>query len=404
MKEFDLDKNKKYLLACSFGPDSMALFHFLIESNYNFECAIVNYHLRKESDSEVKGLISYASIFNIKVHVKDTNRSLEYLSEATCREIRYLFFASLFKEYNFDALLVAHQEDDHIETYLIQKHRHNCPLYYGISPVTRIKGMEVIRPLLSFSKEELKDICVSNNVPFAIDNSNFNISILRNKYRHEVVEKLNIKEREELINQIKKENEELDQILSSLDYCKIHDVNYLLSLDEVSFQYALNKLCKYIDESQYLSKQNVGEIRKALISKKPNIFFNIKGHLFFVKEYDSIDIVDNDNFMVGYSYCLDKPCKLDTPYFYLDFSKSSEGRNVTSSDYPILIRNVKLTDSINIKGYNVPVRRLFIDWKIPLRARYRWPVIINSRGKVLYIPRYQKDFKPDENTNFYVKL
>ena len=57
MIEIDLDKSKKYLLACSSGPDSMALFYLLVKNGYDFACAIVNYHIRKESDEEVASLV-----------------------------------------------------------------------------------------------------------------------------------------------------------------------------------------------------------------------------------------------------------------------------------------------------------------------------------------------------------
>ena len=76
MHELNLDKNSKYLLACSYGPDSMALFHLLVSQGYNFDCAIVNYHIRKESNSEVEGLLNYASNYKVKVHVKDCGYSL----------------------------------------------------------------------------------------------------------------------------------------------------------------------------------------------------------------------------------------------------------------------------------------------------------------------------------------
>ena len=51
-----LDKNQKYLLACSHGPDSMALFYMLKEEGYNFAVAHVNYHLREESNLEQQQL------------------------------------------------------------------------------------------------------------------------------------------------------------------------------------------------------------------------------------------------------------------------------------------------------------------------------------------------------------
>ena len=48
----NLEKNKHYLLACSFGPDSMALFDMLLKEGYKFSVAHVNYHLRKEANEE----------------------------------------------------------------------------------------------------------------------------------------------------------------------------------------------------------------------------------------------------------------------------------------------------------------------------------------------------------------
>ena len=92
MNELNLDKNSKYLLACSFGPDSMALFYMLVTQGYHFDCAIVNYHLREESDSEVKDLEEYAAQHGVKVYVYEYEGKLERNIESRCREIRYSFF------------------------------------------------------------------------------------------------------------------------------------------------------------------------------------------------------------------------------------------------------------------------------------------------------------------------
>ena len=51
----NIDKKKKYLLACSDGPDSMALFKMLLLEGYQFSVAHVNYHLRQESDLAYDG-------------------------------------------------------------------------------------------------------------------------------------------------------------------------------------------------------------------------------------------------------------------------------------------------------------------------------------------------------------
>ena len=203
--------------------------------------------------------------------------------------------------------------------------------------------------------------------------------------------------------EIDEKNNELQHVLKSIDYGQIHSAKYLLSIDDLSLKYALNHLVREVRENQYLSKENVGEILKALKSSKPNIFFKIKHSLFFVKEYDFVDIVPEELPLIEYSYILDKPGLLDTPYFYLDFTKDSSNRNVQSFDYPIQIRNTKIDDYVLINGYKVLVRRLFIDWKMPLRLRRRWPIILNVNGDSLYVPRYQKNFIPSKDCNFYVK-
>ena len=62
-----------------------------------------------------------------------------------------------------------------------------------------------------------------------------------------------------------------------------------------------------------------------------------------------------------------------------------------------------MNDEYLINGYKVKANRLFIDWKMPLSLRKRWPVIKDKNGNIIYIPRYQKDFKKNESLNFYVK-
>ena len=74
----NLDKNKKYLLACSYGPDSMALFSMLLKEGYQFEVAHVNYHFRIESDDEEKNLREYCDKNNIKIHVLDNKEKVNY--------------------------------------------------------------------------------------------------------------------------------------------------------------------------------------------------------------------------------------------------------------------------------------------------------------------------------------
>ena len=86
----NLDKNKKYLLACSYGPDSMALFDMLLKEEIDFSAALVNYHLRPESNNEMEGFIHYCQSHNVSYHVKDLVHGIGDMNvESECRRIRY---------------------------------------------------------------------------------------------------------------------------------------------------------------------------------------------------------------------------------------------------------------------------------------------------------------------------
>ena len=131
------------------------------------------------------------------------------------------------------------------------------------------------------------------------------------------------------------------------------------------------------------------------------ISWEISG-LKLVKSYDSFQFIF-DKEVPDYSYVLEAPGKLDNEYFFLDFSGDTSNRHITLDDYPLTIRNAKPEDEYLISDYTKQLRRLFIDWKMPVTLRKRWPVIVNKEGKIVYVPRYQKDFVIEKDCNFYVK-
>ena len=397
----NLDKNQKYLLACSHGPDSMALFFMLKEEGYKFAVAHVNYHLREESDEEQKELEDYCAKNNIELYVKEVNESLgENNLEEQCRIIRYTFFKELVNKYHFYAVLIAHNQDDVIETYLMQKTRQNLVEFFGIKENPIIFDTKIIRPVLGFTKQELLMFCDINKVEYSIDKTNLQDVFLRNKIRHQVVEKMSKEERNKILEEMALENEKLAKIQEKISQIKTKTIEEYNRLSDDEFLYAIVKLGRTLKPNFVMSRAQGLEIRKIFKSDKANISVDISG-LKLVKSYDSFDLIKDDK--QDFSYEIKEPTMLDTEYFYLDFTGDTSNRNVASNDYPLTIRNAKPEDTYLISGYAKQLRRLFIDWKVPLPLRKRWPVIVNKDGIIIYVPRYQKNFKKEDDCNFYVK-
>ena len=398
----NLNKNQKYLLACSHGPDSMALFYMLKEEGYNFAVAHVNYHLREESNLEQEQLEAYCNKTGIQLFVKDVD---EYLGnnnlEEKCRVIRYSFFKELVDKNGFDAVLIAHNQDDLIETYLMQKRRQNLVQFFGIKEKPIIFDVKIIRPLLSYSKQELLMFCDLNKVEYSIDKTNLEDVFLRNKIRHQIVEKMGKDDRQKILKEIDEENAKLALIIEKISQIKSDKCEEYNRLTDEEFLYALVNKGRELKPNFTMSRNQGLEIRKIFKSDKANVSVNVDD-LTLVKSYDSFQFV-KQNEEINFSYKIDSPCVLDTEYFYLDFTGDTSNRNVSKEDYPLTIRNARPYDVYLIKGYEKQLRRLFIDWKVPVPLRKRWPVIIDKNGTVIYVPRYQKDFKKENNCNFYVK-
>ena len=398
----NLPKQGHYLLACSYGPDSMALFQLLLNEGYSFDIAHVNYNIREDSKKETENLLEFSKRNNIKCFVYEVEETIDKNVEEKCREIRYEFFHEIYCKGNYKALLVAHHQDDLIETYLLQKQRNILPRHYGLVESSDLYGMHVIRPLLNRKKSDLLEFCKENNVPYALDYTNFLDIYARNKIRHEVVEKMNDEDRKNIIKEIEEKNQWLNQKNKEIDELPVLTNKELLKLDETLFRMYLTNMAREIENDFEVSKKLSGQIRKVLTADKPNIISPVSSSMVFVKEYEYCCFDLNEE-SLEYVYSLEEPGILNNEYFYLNFTGDTSNRHITLDDYPLTIRNANKDDVYTILNYPVKVRRLFIDWKMPISLRKRWPIILNKDNKVIYIPRYQKDFIPDEKCNFYVK-
>ncbi len=382
----------------------MALLDILYTHHYSFAVAHVNYHLREESNYEMTSLKQYCLKRNIPFYCyEDTIGFDKGNTEAICRDVRFNFFKYLLDTYHFDSVLLAHHLDDLLETYLLQKMRNNLVIYYGLQEETYIKEIKIIRPLLTYEKKDLIEYCRVNKIPFSIDKTNLENNYLRNQIRHQIIEKMDRKEKELLLQEINDRNKELELMFLKINSLDLHVVNTILSLDETSYLYALNKSVKESGFNRSISKKLGLELKKIMLSKKSNVSFKIDESFYFIKEYGRFYFLNSID-EKPYSFTLTEPTFLDNEYFYLDFKGDTLNRNVSQDDYPITIRTGRNSDKIKINDYSVTLRRLYIDWKMPLMLRKRWPVIEDKYGQIIYVPKYSKDFKISDNLNFYVKV
>lgn len=188
--DFSFLKNKKLLIACSGGLDSVVLTKLISRIHNEYALAHCNFSLRgKESDTDemfVIGLAKqlevpvFAETFDTAKYAKQNGLSIQLAA----RELRYSWFYKIATDFKYDFILTAHQLDDDLETFLINLTRGTG--LKGLNGIPAI-NQKVIRPLLNFSREELHQWAIAENISWREDSTNKNTDYLRNKIRLEVL-------------------------------------------------------------------------------------------------------------------------------------------------------------------------------------------------------------------------
>ena len=181
--DLSLLKEKKNLLAFSSGVDSSALFFLLLENHIPFDIALVNYGTRDNSDKEEAHAIALAEKYTLTCHTTQAPTFTSHF-EKNARDFRYHFFKELIEKYSYDNLLTAHQLNDQLEWLLMRLTKGaGISELLGLEPVSKRKNYMLIRPLLTYSKEELLRYLQKNNYPYFIDESNSDGKYERNRFR-----------------------------------------------------------------------------------------------------------------------------------------------------------------------------------------------------------------------------
>ena len=210
------------LIGLSGGPDSMALFHGLlnIRQTRSFPLAVahVNHKWRESSDREAMALKKYVEERGVSFFLKtlDPSRASGNL-EDYCRRERQIFFTELQQQHGYQAVLLAHHADDQGET-VLKRVLEGAGLsrLNGLQPVRQLGALTCWRPLLELRKKELLDWLEARAIPYIKDPSNDDCQFLRNRMRQELLPALSEvfgKNIEEALGRIGSEASELSEYL-----------------------------------------------------------------------------------------------------------------------------------------------------------------------------------------------
>lgn len=175
----------KVLLAVSGGLDSMVLLELFNKNKLHFEVAHCNFQLRgKEALADQLLVKNYCQENQLIFHTKNFNIDTNESIQLKARNLRYEWFQEIKQKQELNFIATAHHASDQLETILM-----NLTKGTGVNGLKGIleKNKDIIRPLLKFTKEELKDYAKLHKVAYREDASNASDKYLRNNFRHHVI-------------------------------------------------------------------------------------------------------------------------------------------------------------------------------------------------------------------------
>ena len=190
-------KDQRLAVAVSGGVDSVCLLYWLAGAGMNITALHVNHGLRDAADTETKYVADLCQKLNIPCQIFYwTGEKPSSGLEAAARDARYKFMTDWCVENNINALLVAHQADDQIETFLMNLSRGSgVNGLSAIQPESYRDGVKIVRPLLGVFRSELIKYCDDNGIKYFCDEMNDDENYTRvkiRKNRHLLSEKLGI--------------------------------------------------------------------------------------------------------------------------------------------------------------------------------------------------------------------
>ena len=410
-----IEDSDTIVIGNSGGPDSMFLLSALLElkKKYNLKivCAHVNHNVRKESDSELVFLMNYCLDHDILFESMKIEKYGDDNFHNQARNIRYNFFEDIVKKYDAKYLMTAHHGDDLIETILMRIVRGSTLKgYSGFEKVIDNGFYKTVRPLIFLTKDYIKEYDDKHNIPYVIDGSNFKDKYTRNRYRMNILPFL--KEEDKSVHEkFLKFSEtllEYDRFINKEIKKAIKDVYSNNTINLIKFReldlLIQRKIITYIMEEIYkedlmiINDKHVNLIMDLLSSNKSSARICLPHNVLVVKSYDSATFTNEVKEVIDYNIELIKYASLPNGHKIEVVDEiDSNNNNVCRlcSDeikLPLYIRTRKLGDKMSLKKTAGPkkLKEIFIDCKVPVNERDKWPVVVDSLDRIIWIPGLKK--------------
>jgi tRNA(Ile)-lysidine synthase len=179
----------KFIIGVSGGGDSLALAaicakYRLLHPEFEFAAAIVDHNIAKNSASVAQNAKVTLSKIGINANILKVNEKIKAPIQENARNARFEKLTDFANQYGTMNIMLAHNFDDQIETLIFRLLRQTNIL--GLGAISSIKPNYqfasptiMLRPLMDFSRHELRNYLNYIKLPYYDDPANENTKFSR---------------------------------------------------------------------------------------------------------------------------------------------------------------------------------------------------------------------------------
>lgn len=391
--EYDmLPAGTRVLCAVSGGADSMCLLHWLSQQEaISLVCAHFNHQLRgEESDRDEAFVRDFCARSGIPLtvgrgDVRAFARREKLSLEEAGRTLRYTFLFRAAEEEGCQRIATAHNAGDNAETVLLHLLRGS-----GLQGLTGIapRPHNVVRPLLTTSREEIEAYLTAYHLPHVEDSTNSDDAYTRNRVRHQLIpllEDLNpgfVRRMADAIPRLRSDNDCLNAMAQRLfRQAKRRGEDLVLPANliaqspiPVASRCVRLLLAEAAEGDWDCSAAHIEAVLALCESGDPSARISLPHALTALREYNTLILTHDPD---------PEPLEAFVPM---------QGENLIPGTPWVLVLGVppwpgltvrarKVGDTITLPGRpQKAIKELFIDEKVPRRLRERIPLAADSEG------------------------
>ncbi len=187
-----LTLHQRLLVAVSGGQDSLCLLRLMLDlqPKWGWTVAVVhcNHGWRPDASANAAHVRAIAVAESVPYHEAVAPEDLAQ-TEAAARDWRYRQFEQIAVDCRYDAVLTGHTASDRAETLLYNLVRGSGADGLQALSWRRLLGhqVELVRPLLDFTRSDTARICHERHLPIWEDSTNSDLRYARNRIRLELL-------------------------------------------------------------------------------------------------------------------------------------------------------------------------------------------------------------------------